>query len=257
MIAVIQKAMKILSVLADGKGAAISLRDISEKTGYPKPTCSRILSTLCEDGYTVRVSHTEGYRAGPSLYYLTRYGRYEEGFVALAAPVVRWLEKKSHATVVLSVIQSGRKYIIDYADKEQRLFDENTKIRLGDIYRTATGRAILAHMSEPEVREIYARHGNPKPHHWERVNSYESLLSALLELRGKRVIVSDAINGDKLERARGYASPIFRGDVCVGAIGIALDATALEALTSERDTEIRLLLEKGAREIRRRLEYEV
>ena len=256
MIAVIQKAMKILSVISDGKGEAVTLSRISEATGIPKPTCSRILSTLAEDGYAVRVSHTEGYTAGPALYYLTRYGRYEEKLVALCDPIVRWLERKSHATVVLSVIQSGRKFIIDYADREQNLFEENARIRVGDIYRTATGRAILAHLSESEVRDIYKRHGNPEKQHWDRVTSYESLLEALAELRGERIVVSDAINAKRLQNARGYACPLFRGGVCIGAIGIALEASALSDMTEERDAELRALLLKGAREIHRRLEYD-
>jgi len=198
MVAVIQKSMKILSVIADGMGAAVTLQRISELTGYPKPTCARILATLCEDGYAVRVSHSEGYRLGPSLYYLTRHGRYDEELVSLCAPVVRWLERKSHATVVLSVIQSGRKFIIDYADREQHLFEEKERIRIGDIYRTATGRAILAHMSEGEVREIYERYGNPEPGHWDRVRSYSDLVAALAELRCEKIVVSSAISAKRL-----------------------------------------------------------
>lgn len=256
MIAVIQKSMRILSVIADGMGTAVTLQRISELTGYPKPTCVRILATLCEDGYAVRVSHSEGYRLGPGLFYLTRHGRYEEKLVALCAPVVRWLEKKSHATVVLSVIQSGRKFIIDYADREQHLFEEKEKIRIGDIYRTATGRAILAHMSEGEVREIYDRYGNPEPGHWERVKSYSDLISALSELRREEIIVSDAISDRRLHNARGYACPIFRGGICIGAIGIAQEETSPDGISESRDGELRDLLRRGTKEIHRRIAYE-
>jgi len=256
MVAVIQKSMKILSVIADGMGAAVTLQRISELTGYPKPTCARILATLCEDGYAVRVSHSEGYRLGPSLYYLTRHGRYDEELVSLCAPVVRWLERKSHATVVLSVIQSGRKFIIDYADREQHLFEEKERIRIGDIYRTATGRAILAHMSEGEVREIYERYGNPEPGHWDRVRSYSDLVAALAELRCEKIVVSSAISAKRLHNARGYACPIFRGGLCIGAIGIAQEESAPEGISAARDRELRDLVWRGTKEIHRRIAYE-
>ena len=256
MIAVIQKAMKILSIISDAGGSAVSLGRIAEETGYPKPTCARILATLCEDGYAVRVSHTEGYRLGPGLYYLTRYGRYEERLVELCDPVLRWLEKKSGATAVLSVIQSGRKFIIDYSDRVQHLFGENTRIRVGDIYRTATGRAILSHMSDAELREIYGRYGNPEPHHWDRVSSYESLVEALAEIRGQKVVVSDAINARRHQNARGYAKPLFHHGSCIGAIGVAVEASLLDDMTAEREGEIASLLERGVREIQRRLQYE-
>lgn len=256
MVAVIQKSMRILSVIADGMGAAVTLQRISELTGFPKPTCARILATLCEDGYAVRVSHSDGYRLGPGLFYLTRHGRYEEKLVALCAPVVRWLEKKSHATVVLSVIQSGRKFIIDYADREQHLFEAKEKIRVGDIYRTATGRAILAHMSEGEVREIYDRYGNPEPGHWDRVRSFDDLLSSLSELRREEIILSDAISDKRLHNARGYACPIFRDGICIGAIGIAQEETAPDGISASRDRELRDLVRRGAKEIHRRIAYE-
>ena len=143
MIHSVQKAMHILSVLSDAKNQPVPLMDIAERTGYPKPTCAHLLETLCHDGYAVRVSQTKGYILGPALYCLTRYGRYEEELVSLCRPVMRWMERNSHATVVLSVIQSHHKFIIDYADAEQNLFSEHPKIRTDDIYRTATGRAII------------------------------------------------------------------------------------------------------------------
>jgi DNA-binding IclR family transcriptional regulator len=74
---------------------------------------------------------------------------------------MRWMERKSHATVILSVIQSNRKFIIDYADTEQNFFFDHTTIRTDDIYRTATGRAILSHMDRGEIERIWEKYGKP------------------------------------------------------------------------------------------------
>ena len=128
MILCLQKAMRIMQILSDAKGQAVSLMQISDATGIPKPTCCHLLETLCAEGYVVRVSQSEGYILGPSTYCLTRYGRYGEELAALCRPIMRWIEKQSGTTVVLSVIQGNKKYIIDYADDEQGLFRDQWQI---------------------------------------------------------------------------------------------------------------------------------
>lgn len=256
MIHSVQKAMHILSVLSDAKNQPVPLMDIAERTGYPKPTCAHLLETLCHDGYAVRVSQTKGYILGPALYCLTRYGRYEEELVSLCRPVMRWMERNSHATVVLSVIQSHHKFIIDYADAEQNLFSEHPKIRTDDIYRTATGRAILAHSDRETVEEIWRKYDAPPKKHWSEVTSYETLSEALDRLRKQDVVVSGVENGVVKHRNVGLACPLFRGKVCVGAVGLAWKTEEETAFDPETEAWLCGILKKGAREIRRLLSYE-
>ena len=256
MIQSVQKAMKILSVIADAKNNSISLMDIAGKTGYPKATCSHLLETLCIGGYVTRVSHKEGYILGPALYNLTRYGRYEKDFVSLCRPVMRWMEQKSHVTVILSVIRSNQKFIIDYADTEQKLFEEHPNIRTDDIYRTATGRAILSHMNRDEIREFWNKYGTPPPGHWDEITSYETLLQALNSIRQKMVVVSKGDKNIGEQKANGYACPLFRRSNCIGAIGLALKLTEEDEDFRQREQELCRILIKGAKEIQRRLNYE-
>ena len=255
MIQSVQKAMKILSVISNAKNSPVTLTDISLTTGYPKPTCAHLLETLCYDGYAVRVSHSEGYRLGPSLYYLTRYGRYEEELVALCRPVMRWMERRLHATIILAVIQNHQKFIIDYADNEQHLFSEHPEMRTDDIYRTATGRAILAHLDKDIVREIYKKHGIPQEDHWKEVTSFDTLLEELAKIRNQSIVSTSSAERTVGGTTYGFASPLFRGSLCIGAIGIALnypDNTAEEPNTAS----IYKVLTSGVKEIHRRLSYE-
>ena len=257
MIYSIQKALQILSVLSDEKNHPVSLMEIASRTGYPKPTCSHILETLCHDGYAVRISQSAGYILGPSTYHLTRFGRYAEDLVLLCRPVMRWMERKSHATVILSIIQSNQKFIIDYSDIEQNLFSEHPKIRTDDIYRTATGRAILAHMAPGQLQAIWEKYGNPQPGHWENVTSYNSLLAELEQIRKKDMVVTNASKKDGSKIAVGYACPLFRNKVCIGAVGLAWTLPSTDAqVEPETDELLRSILQKGVREIHRRLSYE-
>ena len=257
MIYSIQKAMNILDILSNEKNHPVPLIEIAERTGYPKPTCSHILETLCHDGYVKKISHSKGYTLGPSLYHLTRYGRYEEEFVTLCRPVIRWMERTSHATVVLSVIQSSQKFIIDYADSEQNLFSEHSTIRADDIYRTATGRAILAYMDRDQVKDIWKKSGKPLEGHWDEITSFESLIEALEKIRRQEIIVSQAAEKEGEENAIGYAYPLFQRKICIGAVGIAWKPLH-SGQTIDPKTEKQLcdILRKGAKEIMRRLSYE-
>ena len=172
MIQSVHKAMRILSVIADGKSAPVSLAHIAAETGWPKPTCAHIVETLCRDGYVQRVSHSEGYRLGPALYHLTRYGRYDEELISLCHPVLKWMERTAQATAILTVVENRQKFIIDYVDTEQKMFPEYQQIRTDNLYRTATGRMLLSRMDRRQVEEIYRQYGNPAAGEWDEVTSW-------------------------------------------------------------------------------------
>jgi DNA-binding IclR family transcriptional regulator len=245
--------MRIISAVADGKGEPVSLGEIAKRTEMPSSTVAHFVSTLTSDGYLIKVSRKSGYVIGPSLHYLTRYGIYEADLVSTCRPIMRWIERTTHATAVLSVIKSGRKFIIDYADNEQKLFAEHTRMRMGDIYRTATGRAILAEMRRDELEDIYSRLGNPEADHWSEVTSFETLTAELSRIRRERIVVTQRATGEGEKNAAGYGRALFRDGRCVGAVGIAVRDPG--AITPERDAELRAALTKAAREIDRRLAY--
>jgi len=249
MIQSVQKAMRILTILSDNKNGPLPLREIALRAGYPKPTCAHLLDALCTDGYAMRISHEAGYTLGPAVYNLTRYGRYEDEFITLCRPVMRWMERKTHATVILSEIRAGQKFIIDYLDNEQNLLREHPYIRTDDIYRTATGRAILAHMPRDEVRTIYEKYGSPPPNHWNEVNSWETLIAQLAILREQKIITAG-------RSSVGYACPLLQRTVCIGAIGLAWKCSSGETHPDEETEEmLKSILLRGTKEIHRRLMY--
>ncbi len=257
MIYSVQKAMRILSVISDQKGEPLSLGRIAERTALPKPTCSHLLATLEQDGYVKRISHTLGYVLGPSTYYLSRYGRYENERIVLARPVMRWMERQTHATVVLSVIENHRKYIVEYMDNEQNLFRERSLIKEDDIYRTATGRAILAQMNRDEIKEVWKSNGPPPEGDWDEVKSYEELLDALSEVKRQSVVITKG-SKRKDSETRGFACPLFQRSACIGAVGLAWTRSdESEEELARIEKKLCDVLLKGKKEIQRRLLYAV
>ena len=106
MIASVEKTIKILNTISEGRNSPVSLSSISNITGINKSTCSHILSTLESEGFVKKISHTKGYVLGPAAYCLSRHGRYENEFVSICHPLINWLHKKTGYSVILAVIDT-------------------------------------------------------------------------------------------------------------------------------------------------------
>ena len=196
MIKSVQKAMNILRILSDEPHECVSLKYISEKSGIEKSTCSHIIGTLCAEGYITRISQSQGYKLGPAAYCLTRYGKYDESLISVCHPILRWLAKKTHNTVLLAVLKNSQKYIIDYIDEENRLFEHSGSIFTDDIYRTGTGRILLAHMSRDEIVDIYGKYGNPKNEDWSGITSFSELLAGLEKIKSAPYVKTSSLRSD-------------------------------------------------------------
>lgn len=229
--------------MSDSKGKPVKLSEISETINENKATCAHILKTLEQDGYVDKVSRSKGYTLGPSAYCLTRYGKYNDDFVALSRPILRYLHKHTEQTVILAVIQNNTKFIIDYIDEEKRIFKEDASIRPDDIYRTATGRIMLANMDNRSVMQLYEKLGNPNEF-WTDVNSLESLQKELSRIDKHGVLRTVAFNGDECHI--GYAAPVFRKGKCVAALGVAIycEKHEMDAILEQKDDKIKLYLKK-------------
>lgn len=244
MIGSIQKSMAILMVLSNGQGLPVTLAQIAQETGYTKPTCSHILQTLCAEGYAERISHSAGYILGPSTFVLTRYGRYGQKWVSICKPVLEEMEKQAGVAITISIIYGGKRFIVDVADSAHRVFKNNEDIKMGKVYTTVPGRAILAQMDRDELEQIYQKNGAPSPHEWEGVSNFEQMLKELALYRDE--------NGVMIRRNEkiSLAKPIFMDMNCVGAVGFSYPFQS-----EEHSAKMRNILMRGVKEIQRRLNY--
>ena len=254
MIKSVHKAMEILSVLSDARNQPVRLCEIAEYINENKSTCAHIVKTLQEDGYIKQISRSKGYVLGPATYCLSRYGRYDNELVSVCHPLIRWLNKKTGYSVILAVVEGGQKYTIDYIDSE-KIFHEISEIMPDDIYRTATGRIIMANMNKSDIKIIFEKNGIPPKGHWDEVSSLESLESKLSEFDKKGIVQTHCVRDDG-KIMLGYASAIFRYTQCVGAIGVAVLCTREEyEQFEEKENLIKHNIIKVRTEIGRRLKY--
>ena len=137
MIQSVQRATRILSVLAEHYGEPITLTCLARRAQLNSATCAHIVATLEAEGYVIKLSRTRGYVLGPEAYCLSRLGRYKNDLITQCHPVMEYLHKMTGYTVILAVIDGETKYIIDYIDNGE-IFETKAQIRQDDIYRTAT-----------------------------------------------------------------------------------------------------------------------
>ena len=250
----IEKAMLVLRMLSDAGGAPVTLAAMAERLEINKSTLAHIVKTLAEGGYVQRISHSEGYTLGPELYYLARQ-RYGEDLIAVCRPLLRWLYRETGGTAVLAVLRSTRKYIIDNIDGVgyYKSRGAGASILSDDIYRTVTGRVLLAAMPEHAALEIYGGLGAPKPGEWEGVTDRDSFFAALREVRAQGCYILP--KDDAAHRRIALAVPLTDGGVCVGALGLVVVYEDAADVTEAEAARLSRKMERCRREAERRLKF--
>lgn len=212
MVKSVKKAIDILFFLSNTPEQAIPLSQIADKLDINRATCSHLLDTLCETLMVEHVSRREGYRLGPNAYLLTRYGRYQESLIEVCSPVISWLRKKVNATVFLTVVCDGIKYIIFHEEANESLDIRNSEIIKGNIETTASGLLMIAYMDQ-EALERVCRRSNDVAHFMNEINGRESYFRRIRE------------NGfvhlhDEENNRHSFAFCVWDGKKVVASIGI-------------------------------------
>jgi len=145
-----------LEILGCFKPEEVSLgnRQISERTGLPKATVSRLTYTLTQLGYLAPCQKAGKYRLGPALmewgYSLVARSRVRR----LARPLMQALAEYSQGAVNLGVRQGAS---MVYVDTYRSVASFTIQLDLGSqlpLATSAMGRACLAAMDEEERLEL-------------------------------------------------------------------------------------------------------
>ncbi|MEY8841064.1 IclR family transcriptional regulator [Cribrihabitans sp. XS_ASV171] len=133
----------------------LSNLDLSERTGLPRPTVSRLTYTLCQLGYLVQERDSGAYRLGVGVLQL--------GFGVLAGrdiserarDVLRGLSSGPNSYITAALGEAHRAdvvYVAVHRSREDVALSMHVGKRL-PLFRSAMGRAILAIMPEAAREE--------------------------------------------------------------------------------------------------------
>lgn len=193
------KTLSVLEALADHSRIA----DLAAASGLPKPTVHRILQTLVRHGFA-RTDGQGSYVGGPRI--LSLAGRFLQrlDIADQVRPILRELQERSGWTVHLALL-SGDEAV--YVTKLEGAKPYHLASRVGmslKLHCTSIGKAILAAMSDEEVRAIVGRTG--------------------LVARTPHTLTDEAALFAELRdvRRRGYAEDHEENEAGVHAVGAAV-----------------------------------
>lgn len=249
----VDKTMMILKAVSDGRGEPVSLEKISALTGINKSTASHIISRLCAGLYLVKVSHNLGYTLGPELHMITRYGRYGEKVITVAKPILEYLHRKTGAVAIFAILAGDKKYIIDRYPENAIYKDTEAQILGDDLYRTVTGRVLLANITTDKALEIYKTLGTPKETEWKEASTPDSFLAELSKIRSTGCYYQKA--GESKNMWHSFALPVIKGRKCEAALGLAVKGESTADRTDLDKEKYSALMIKCKKEIERRLKF--
>jgi len=155
----VERALSLLELLAEATDG-IRLNDIANTLGLNVSTCHHLLSTLMDRGYIAQSGKGRVYFLGNKVLELSKSRIRQFDLADVAMPDLRKLNKLTGETVHLAVLQGDELVTIAVLDSHHAVRVASGPSGKADaVHATATGKAILAWLPEPEADRIIAGTG--------------------------------------------------------------------------------------------------
>lgn len=215
----VSKAMRLLDILAESS-SAMSLAEISQKTGWPKSTVHGLLATMRESS-VVAQDEDGRYRLGIRLF---EYGCILSSswtIVDRAKPFLQHISYETGDAVFLSILDRGEVITLDRANNRSGLWiSAEMGCRL-PIHCTSQGKLFLAYMPEEERTELLQR-TVMSPYTDRSITTERELREELFKIRQQGYATE---LGEYKTGTRSVAAPIFdeAGNVryAIGVISVS------------------------------------
>jgi len=191
----LEKGLALVCLLSR-HGAPLKLENLVKLSGMKKTSCFRILQTLARLDFVAQDPETRGYTIGPAMVSIglsalaSRRGVREQ-----ALPYMKEIREKTGATVNLGIL-SGPDII--FVERLRSAYIMEANLRVGSrlsAHCSSMGKAILAHLPEPELEEILRQIRFDRKTKG-TITSIEALKRELEEIRRKGY----AVNNEELEK---------------------------------------------------------
>jgi DNA-binding IclR family transcriptional regulator len=156
----VERALDVLLCFT-GQTPELTMSQISERIGINKSTVHRLLSTLEGKRFVERDEFTGVYRPGLRLLQMASLAIEQNSLRRLAAPFLRNLSNQYLENVNLAVLDGADVVYVDVFEGSQRVKLAAVTGQRLPAFCTASGKAILAFLSEDVVRRVLER-GMPR-----------------------------------------------------------------------------------------------
>jgi IclR family transcriptional regulator, pca regulon regulatory protein len=224
----LERGLVILSTFGDSERATLGVSELSRALGLSRSTTHRYVATLASLGYLRQDAGSRRYRLGPRVLDLGFAALSSMGIRELAVPHLQRLSDETGYTVNMAILDGIDVVYIERCRTSrsgQREIDLNLHVgsRL-PVYCTALGKALLAHLSKPELEELLGR--------MELVARGPNTITRKAALRAELVRIRKsgvAVNNEELAYGlRSVAAPVRdRSGGVIAALNLAVHRTML------------------------------
>ncbi|MCE5348125.1 MAG: helix-turn-helix domain-containing protein [Bacteroidales bacterium] len=215
MIQVLNRAFDILEFISKGKNKEYSLSEIADNLGLNHSTCANIIKTLMARGYLAQFGKRGGYWLGPNVYQLTGNFPLKEELLKVSIEPMKALRNKLNEGIIIAIIQNNKRILLheEMTTHELRVANREEK----EVYRTSTGRVMLACMTNSEQKAYVKKYGLPDEDSWPEIEDEEDFFNELNKIKKKQIAVHLAKSG-----IMGVAVPVFKKDKVIASLGVYL-----------------------------------
>ena len=215
----VHRVARLLSELVDRPGASVA--NLAARLELPRSTTHRLLALLRDEGFADN-GGDGGFTVGAELLRIASRLSSDFPFQRIADPILRDLSDRFHETALLTLLarrQLRMFYGAAAAPADPMRYDIELD-RLESLAWGATGRSLLAWLSDAEVSAVIAR-GDRAPGTGQRIVASE-LRSALQAIREQGHALTRA---HRTANTYGIAAPFFGADGSViGNVALLIPA---------------------------------
>ena len=155
----VERALEIIEFLASAEGE-VQLREVSAATGLNLSTCHHLLSTLVSRGYAGRNPRRRSYFIGRRIQALAERRLKNFNILEAAMPALRELNAATRECVHLDALQGSDLVTLAQLESTLPVRAISGGSGMADAaHATASGKAILAWLPEPEIKRICEEKG--------------------------------------------------------------------------------------------------
>lgn len=128
--------------------------EISERTGLPRSTVSRLTFTLCALGYLTHGHHHDKYRLGPAALALGNIAGASFGFVETAGPIMQKLADATKTLIGVAIQDDGKMLIVKtWRPRNSTTTWLNVGYRM-PMLQSSSGAAFLGALARSELAKL-------------------------------------------------------------------------------------------------------
>lgn len=152
----VAKALEVLDLVA-GHGRPVRFSDLLDQSPYPKATLYRLLQTLVSQGMLTFDPDRATYSLGIRLVRLAHVAWQQSSLAPIARPYLDQLSADVGETVHLAQLDHAQVLYVDKRNARDPIPMYSQAGKVGPVYCTGVGKAMLAHLPQDQLPSILAQ----------------------------------------------------------------------------------------------------